>query len=150
MNAYINAPARSARRGFTVIELMVAIMIISVGLLGMSSVMGSSSRLQTLAISRGEMATAAESKVEELRVFGGTATDSPLRVAIAVGGSIVAPVAGYSDSTEAVSGRWFYRRWQIQNGVAGTRQVTVRVVPKGPLRDLVKRLDFSSLLSVTP
>ena len=71
-------------------------------------------------------------------------------VAIAVGGSLVAPVAGYSDSTQAVSGRWFYRRWQIQTGVAGTRQVTIRVVPKGPLRDLVKRLDFSSLLSVTP
>lgn len=150
MNAYISESARSARGGFTVIELMVAVMIISVGLLGMGSVMGSSSRLQTLAVSRGEMATAAESKIEELRVFGATATDSPLRVAIGVGGSIVAPVAGYSDSTQAVSGRWFYRRWQIQNGVAGTRQVTIRVVPKGALRDVVKQLDFSSLLSITP
>jgi hypothetical protein len=59
-------------------------------------------------------------------------------------------MAGYSDSTEALSGRWYYRRWQIQNGVAGTRQLTVRVVPRGALRDLVKQLDFSSLLGVTP
>lgn len=150
MTATIRRTARTSRRGFTVIELMVAVMIISVGLLGMGSVMGSSTRLQTLALSRAEMTTAAENKVEELRVFGMTRSDSPLRVAIAVGGSLTAPVAGYSDSTQALSGRWYVRRWQIQTGVAGTRQLTVRVVPRGALRDVANSLDFSSLLGVTP
>lgn len=146
----MNANSKRSRAGFTVIELMVAVMIISVGLLGMGSVMGSSSRLQTLALSRADMTTVAENKVEELRVYGMTASDSPLRVAIAVGGSVVAPVAGYSDSAQSLSGRWYYRRWQIQNGVAGTRQLTVRVVPRGALRDVIKTLDFTTLLGVTP
>lgn len=138
------------RDGFTVIELIVAVMIISVGLLGMGSVMGSSTRLQTLAMSRTEMTTAAENKVEELRVYGKTPTSSPLRAAIAVGGSVVAPVVGYSDSTQALSGRWYRRRWQVQNGVAGTRLLTLRVVPSGPLRDVVKQLDVNTLLAVLP
>ena len=142
--------AAASRGGFTLIELMVAVMIISVGLLGMGSVMGSSTRLQTLAMSRAEMTTAAENKVEELRVYGLTSTTSPVRAAIAIGGSLAAPVAGYSDSTQSLSGRWYDRRWQIQAGVAGTRQLTVRVVPRGPLRDVVKRLDFPSLLAVAP
>lgn len=150
MNAYMMQTPRTSRRGFTVIELMVAVMVISVGLLGMGSVMGSSSRLQMLALSRTEMTTAAENKVEELRVYGLTKASSPLRVAIAVGGGLVAPVAGYSDSTQSLSGRWYYRRWQIQPGVAGTRQLTVRVVPAGAMRDVVRRLDFPSLLAVAP
>lgn len=143
-------PERRVREGFTVIELMVAVMILSVGLLGMGSVMGSSTRLQTLALSRTEMTTAAENKVEELRVFGKTPTTSPLRAAIAVGGSLTAPVLGYSDSTQALSGRWYYRRWEIQPGVAGTLQLRVRVTPSGAIRDVVKRLEVNTLLAVLP
>jgi prepilin-type N-terminal cleavage/methylation domain-containing protein len=138
------------RRGFTLIELMIAIMVISVGLLGMGSVMASSSVLQSLSISRTEMTTAAENKMEELRVFGFTPASSPLRAAIALGGDLAMSVAGYSDSTESLSGRWYYRRWQIQNGVAGTRLVTIRVVPSGAQRAVVKSLDFASLVAVTP
>ena len=141
---------RTTRRGFTLIELMVAIVIIVIGLMGMGSVMASSSRLQGLAMSRTEMTVAAESKVEELRVYGLLPNSSPLRVNIAVGGSLVAPVAGYSDSTRSLSGRVYRRRWQVQNAVAGTRQLTVRVVPTGPLRDVVSRMDFVSLLGIAP
>lgn len=138
------------RAGFTLIELMVAIMIIGVGVLGMGSVMASSAQLQSIAISRAEMTTAAENKVEELRVFGSTASTSPLRAAIAVGGSVAGSVAGYSDSTQSLSGRWYHRRWQIANGVAGTRQLTMRVVPAGLLRSVVRQLDISTLLAVNP
>jgi prepilin-type N-terminal cleavage/methylation domain-containing protein len=148
MNPRIAGPRRS-RRGLTLIELMVAIMVIGVGLLGMGSVMASSTTLQSLAISRTEMTTAAENKMEELRVFGSTPTASPLRAAIAIGGDLLVPVAGYSDSTESLSGRWYYRRWQIQTGVAGTRQVTIRVVPSGAQRSVVNSLDFESLVAVT-
>jgi prepilin-type N-terminal cleavage/methylation domain-containing protein len=147
MSAHVKQPARA---GFTVIELLVAVMIMSVGILGMASVMGSSTRLQTLAASRAEMTTAAESKIEELRVYGLTSPTSPLRANIAVGGSLVASAAGYSDSTQSLSGRWYYRRWQIAAGVAGTRQVTMRVVPRGYLRNVVKTIDFNTLIPVTP
>jgi prepilin-type N-terminal cleavage/methylation domain-containing protein len=148
-----NATARRngrLRRGFTLIELMIAVMVISVGLLGMGSVMASSTVLQSLSISRAEMTTAAENKMEELRVFGFTPSGSPLRAAIALGGDVGAPVGGYSDSTQSLSGRWYYRRWQIQAGLAGTRQATIRVVPSGALRAVVKSMDFTSFLAVTP
>jgi prepilin-type N-terminal cleavage/methylation domain-containing protein len=150
MNREIPSRTGRVRCGFTLIELMIAIMVISIGLLGMGSVMAGSTFLQSLSISRTEMTTAAENKVEELRVFARTPTGSPLRTAIALGGDVLAPLVGYSDSTQSLSGRWYYRRWQIQAGPAGTRQVTIRVVPSGAQRAVVKSLDFASLLAVAP
>jgi prepilin-type N-terminal cleavage/methylation domain-containing protein len=150
MSAYIAQSAHARRDGFTLIELMIAIMIIGVGLLGMGSVMASSTQLQSLSISRAEMTGAVENKMEELRVYGFTPSTSPLRALIAVGGDLVAPVIGYSDSTQSLSGRWYYRRWQIRNGVVGTREVTIRVVPSGAMRAVVSSLDFTSLLAVVP
>jgi prepilin-type N-terminal cleavage/methylation domain-containing protein len=138
----------ASRRGFTLVELMIAIMVISVGLLGMGSVMGSSSQLQSLSISRTEMTTAVENKMEELRTYAATPSTSPLRVQVAPGGSLTLPIVGYSDSTQSSSGRWYRRRWLIQTGVAGTRQVTIRAVPSGAQRAVVKSLDFASLLAV--
>jgi type IV pilus assembly protein PilV len=138
----------TSRRGFTLVELMIAIMVISVGLLGMGSVMGSSTQLQSISISRTEMTTAAENKMEELRVYAATPSTSALRVKVAVGGSLAVPVAGYSDSTQSLSGRWYTRRWEIQAGVAGTRQTTIRVVPSGAQRSVVKSMNFASLLAL--
>jgi type IV pilus assembly protein PilV len=148
MKTSIRNAQRPSRQGFTLVELMIAIMVISVGLLGMGSVMGSSSQLQSLAISRTEMTTAAENKMEELRVYGATPSTSPFRLQVAPGGSLTVPIVGYSDSTQGSSGRWYKRRWLVQAGVAGTRQATIRVVPSGAQRAVVKSMDFASLLAL--
>jgi prepilin-type N-terminal cleavage/methylation domain-containing protein len=138
----------ASRNGFTLVELMIAIMVMSVGLLGMGSVMGSSAQLQSLSTTRTEMTMAVENKMEELRMFAATPSTSPLRLRVAPGGNLVAPIAGYSDSTQSLTGRWYKRRWLIQNGVAGTRQVTIRAVPSGSQRHAVRSLDFASLLAL--
>jgi hypothetical protein len=83
-----------------------------------------------------------------LRVYGATPSTSALRVKVAVGGSLTVPLAGYSDSTQSLSGRWYKRRWEIQAGVAGTRQATIRVVPSGAQRSVVSSMDFASLLAL--
>ena len=82
------------RAGFTVVELIMAIMLLTVGMIAMAGVLASSSRLQKVAQSRGEMTTLAEAKLEELRGIGSTVATDPLRAQLAVGGSYSTSVAG--------------------------------------------------------
>lgn len=139
-------PSRE-RAGFTLIELMMAIVMLAFGLLGMAGLMVSSTQVQHLSTSRSQMTTVAESKLEELRSYGMTAATDPLRVRLNVGGSLTTPVAGYADSAQAPGGRWYYRRWQVANDIAGMRRVNVRVVPRADTRHTPRQLQFTSLVA---
>lgn len=136
------------RAGFTLIELMIAIVMLSFGLLGMAGLMVSSTQVQQLSTSRSQMTTVAESKLEELRSYGMTAATDPLRTRLNVGGSLVAPTAGYADSAQAPGGRWFYRRWQISNDIAGMRRVNLRIVPRSDDRYTPRQVQFTTLVAL--
>lgn len=56
-----------ARRGFTIVELLLAIILLSVGMLASAGILVSSTRLQRLAGSRAELTMMGEAKLEELR-----------------------------------------------------------------------------------
>ena len=136
-----------ARDGFGLIELMVAIIVLSVGILGMASLMASALRRDRLTTSRLEVTSLAEGKLEDLRPIGALPPAHALRAQLNAGGSLTAVVANYADSLTALNGRTYYRRWLIANGtVPNTRQVTVRVTPKTPLRYDTRRIDFATLI----
>ncbi len=139
-------PLVGPRQGFGLIELMIAIMMLTVGMLGMASLMASSMKRQRLSNSRTEMTSIAEAKLEELRSYTMTPSADPLRARLAVGGSLTTPIANYSDSSLALNGRWYMRRWQVSTGVAATRRVDVRVLPRTPVAFDVRSLDFSTLM----
>lgn len=143
----MRTPSRK-RAGFTLIELMIAIVMLSFGLLGMAGLMVSSTQVQQLSTSRSQMTTVAESKLEELRSYGMTAATDPLRTRLNVGGSMAAPTAGYADSAQAPGGRWFYRRWQISNDIAGMRRVNLRIVPRSDDRYTPRQVQFTTLVAL--
>jgi prepilin-type N-terminal cleavage/methylation domain-containing protein len=117
------------RRGFSLPEVIVAMMLLTVGMLFMVGIIGGGMRWQTTAAARAEMTTLAEGKIEELRSYGMTRSSDPLRARVAIGGSLTTDVAGYSDSVDAPAGRRFGRRWEITADIAGARRVVVRVIP---------------------
>jgi prepilin-type N-terminal cleavage/methylation domain-containing protein len=135
-----------ARAGFTLVELIMAIMLLTIGMIAMAGVLSSSSRLQKISQSRGEMTTLAEAKLEELRSYGSSAPGAAIRANLAVGGSRTSSVTGYSDVVTGVSGQTFRRRWEIVNGIAGTRELRLRVEPVTLSRGQIARLDFTTLV----
>jgi prepilin-type N-terminal cleavage/methylation domain-containing protein len=140
--------ARTHRRGFTLVELMMAIVMLSFGLLGMAGLMVSSTQLQQLSAARSQMTTVAESKIEELRSYGMTAATDPLRARLNVGGAVAAAVGGYADSAQAPGGRWYYRRWQISGDIAGMRRVNLRVVPRSDDKYVPRQAQFTTLVAL--
>lgn len=137
-------PIARTRRGFTVVELLLALMLLTVGMLASAAILASSTRLQRLAESRTELTAMGEAKLEELRSYGQTAATDPLRARLALGGSTTATVDQYADSLASADGVMYLRRWQVSVGIAGARLVQLRVAPRTrPLYHLPS-LDFTS------
>ena len=136
--------ARAPRRGFTVVELLLAIMLLSVGMLASAGILVSSTRLQRLAGSRSELTAMGEAKLEELRSYGQTAPADPLRAQLAIGGSTTVTTTAYADSVTGLNGVTYLRRWEVLAGIAGAREVHLRVEPKGRPRYHLPSLDFTS------
>ena len=114
--------------GFSLVEMIVAILILSVGVLGMSSMMTAVSRSEIRATGRIEATEVLESKIEELRAVAAAGTSDTIQ--LAVGGSLTTPQVDHADTTSSGSGRSFVRRWVVEAGPGQTRKVTVRVEPR--------------------
>lgn len=147
-STHLSMPSRQPRQkaGFTVVEIVVAIMVLVGGMLVMASIMGSTAQLQRLTSSRAEITTLAEAKIEELRAYGMASATDPLRTKVALGGSITAPAVGYRDTVLNVRGKQYARAWAITEDVAKTRRVTVRVRPVVDTKNDMKWSDFSTLI----
>lgn len=140
-------PLVRARRGFGLVELMIAIIMLSVGMLGLASLMASALRRERLSSTRMEVSSLAEAKFEELRSYGALNYMHALRTRLNAGGSLTLNVTNYADSLTALNGRTYYRRWTIVNGTAlNTRRVTLRVTPRTPLRYDTRSVDFTTLV----
>jgi prepilin-type N-terminal cleavage/methylation domain-containing protein len=137
-------PALRPRRGFTIVELAVAIVLISVGLLGSAALMATNLRHQRGAAAREEMVTLAESKLDEMTTIARTTKASGLRVRLARGGSLTTPVQNYADSMTTQSGKVYRRLWQVDSLAAFSRQVRVRIQPKYSDLHVPTELDFQT------
>lgn len=131
--------------GFTLVEIVVALMILSVAVLGLATIMAGTSQRHERAVSHGDLTAAAESKLEDLRGLARAAPDPP---ELEEGGSLTASVADHADSLRTPHARWILRRWTVEAGPAGTRAVTVRVRPGVAARNDHQALDLSSLVYV--
>lgn len=119
-------------QGFSPIELIVAVMIFSVGVLGTVGLLGAGYRYEGRAQLETQLTVLAEAKLEELRAVAGTELADT--VALVPGGSLTTNQPDYQD-TATLGSRQFVRRWEVVLGPAGVRQVTVRTAqldPAGP------------------
>jgi hypothetical protein len=111
------------------LPLHVAILAIGLGIAAAAA--AGSVRAQHTAESHAEMSAFATRKIAELRAFStlrpaqAKGSTSPL----AVGGSLIDDVPGYSDLVEGTDGRRFRRRWVIDADPTGDRRLVVRVIP---------------------
>lgn len=136
------------RKGFSLVELVIALLMLTFGLLSLASAMASTIVGQRVASSRGELTVVAESKLDELRGIGSTVATSPLRVALNIGGSVTTATAGYPDTVVTADNRSYQRRWVIANGVAGTRKVTIRVFPIARERNELRFESYTTLIAL--
>lgn len=112
----------SGRRGFTIVEVLVATMILAFGILAGVALLGTGFRWQGQAELTTQLTVAAESKIEDLKAVAGT--QAPDTVELAFGGALESNVTGHWD-TVAMDGRTIRRRWVVRPGPAGALEVTV-------------------------
>jgi prepilin-type N-terminal cleavage/methylation domain-containing protein len=141
-----SAPAQPDRRGFSLPELMVTIMILTVGLLGLAGSMAAMMRYQDLASNRAEMTGIGDSKLEQLRGAGSTRSTDTLQ--LAVGGSLTSPVALHTDTVTTLRGRVYFRRWLVADGPAGSREVQLRVAPMVMDLRTPNSVDVSTIINI--
>jgi prepilin-type N-terminal cleavage/methylation domain-containing protein len=115
----------TSERGFTLIEVLIAMIILTVALVSMAELMAITLRMQMMGRNETAAIRLVQSKIDELVAldFDG-ASASPL---IVVGGSVEDDVNNYNDSPLI----GFDRRWQI-SAIAGEtdiRLLTVRIIP---------------------
>ncbi len=110
----MNAP-KDKNKGFSLLECVVAIFIITIGLLAVAALSAVATKTESFAYSSTEVTTLASSKMEELKA--GT---------LGTGGSLISNDTGFFDTPDFN----YYRRWKISNDVAGTKKITVVVVPQ--------------------
>lgn len=140
------APRGYSRRGFTLIEVIVAVTILAVGLLASASVMGAVAHRERLSTSRIALMTIGDNKMEELRAFA--TTRSADTVQLAVGGSHTVPEANHADTVTAPDGREYLRTWIVTAGPVGTRSVHVLTVPLAILPYETRRVELRALVQI--
>ena len=117
--------------GFSLVELVFAIVILSVGVSGMASLMVAVARSEMRTTARVELTDVVQNKIEELRAVAAAGTADT--VELNVGGTLGTPTANHVDTTTSSAGRWYVRTWTVAAGPGGSRTLTVR----GELRDTV-------------
>ena len=119
-------------RGFTLIEVLVAMLILTVALVSMAGLMAVTLRMQQLGRNQTQAVRLAQDKIDELMTLNFT------NAQVAVGGLLTADVANHFD-VPTLNGvpQPYRRRWTValgpaDPGVTGNNQVrvlTVRVIP---------------------
>lgn len=132
-------------RGFTLAEVVVAMLVCVVGLVAMAGLLMVTLRMQQLGRNSTSEVRMAQDKVDELSSMSFTTGPS-----VACGGSLTTNVANYND-TPVVNGvnQPYRRRWLVQAGPDADpqlRQVTVRLIPTNPDRNIATQYDLVTII----
>jgi prepilin-type N-terminal cleavage/methylation domain-containing protein len=109
---------RQRDAGFTLVELLISVTILSFGLLSVASLLLTAVTLNSLGKSTNEGLAYARDKMEALKALPSDSTQRD------VGGSLTSDSTGYFDTVGT-----FKRRWQISTGPVSTKTYTVSVIP---------------------
>lgn len=120
-------------QGFTLIEVLIATVILTVALVSMAELMAITLRMQQLGRNQTAAARMAQEKIDELMTQNFATNPS-----VAIGGSLDANIANYFDVPVDPDGNplQFIRRWTVAAGPAdpgvaanSVRLLTVRIIP---------------------
>jgi prepilin-type N-terminal cleavage/methylation domain-containing protein len=116
----------SDERGFTLVEAMVALVILTIGLVSLAELLAVTLRLQQLGRNEASAVRLADDLMDQLRSL-----NFDLAPTVQIGGSLTANVANYNDTVPG-----YRRRWLVEAGPASAagaepnlRLVTIRVIP---------------------
>jgi Tfp pilus assembly protein PilV len=144
MNTAQSSLIQGRRAGWSLVESMVGMLVGTVALIALAGVMMSTSHLQSLSLSRQELASVAESKLDQLRAHAALLTSDTVK--LVVGGSLASNVANHYEQVATARGRTYTVRWLVASGLNGTRNVTVRATPASPRRNEVPYMDMNTLI----
>ncbi len=139
----LECPGRS---GFTLIELITALVILVIGILAANTLVIGVAQTQRRATIRAEMTEVGQSKLEELRAYATMATADTVQ--LLVGGSLTTSQTNHADTVSGGRDRRFILRWEVEAGSYDVRGVTIRVVPLNGAPDDLSNLDFHTSLVI--
>jgi prepilin-type N-terminal cleavage/methylation domain-containing protein len=129
-----------SERGFTLVELLVATLVLTVGLVSLAQLVSTTVVLHADARLYSLAARQAELKLDELMKMN-LAIAPAVQITPANPDSLEQNVANYFDAPAA----GITRRWRVQAGpVANTRVVTVRVINAGLARN--QQVDITTII----
>jgi prepilin-type N-terminal cleavage/methylation domain-containing protein len=142
-------------RGFTLIEVLIAMVILTVAMVAMAELMAITLRLQQLGRNQTAAIRLAQDKIDELMSQNWAAAPQLVN-----GGSLTADQANHFDTPPTFAGSTalsYRRRWTVANGpddplpVAGKLKiVTVRVIPVVTDRRTYTPTDLTTIVRCWP
>lgn len=126
------------RKGFSLVELMITVVLLSVGILAVIGTVSTMSRFQTLNATLAELSTLTQSKLDELRArtLWSLGEDTSIKPGPGGWNGTCTGDATYWIRTSGANGRLYCLSWEIieggNNAPTGTRLIRVR----GTLEDV--------------
>ncbi len=139
-------PGQEHPAGYTLIELIVALVILSIGILAASSLVVGVAATQRRATIRAEMTEVGQSKLEELRAYASMGTADTVQ--LLEGGSLTTSQTNHADTVTGGRDRRFILRWDVEGGAYDIREVAMRVLPLNPAPNDLRNLDFHTRLFI--
>jgi len=136
------------QRGFTLAEVIVAMLVCVVGLIGMASLLMVTLRMQQLGRNSTSEVRMAQEKIDELSSL--SFTDAILGAQVQCGGSLVTNVANHNDVPQVNGQNQPYRRrWLVGPGPDADpqlRMISVRLIPDNPDRNIATEYDLVTVI----
>ncbi len=137
-------PPRVQEAGFTLVEALVAIVILAFGLIAITNLLLVAASSNTVANQSTAATTAASQTLDQLRA---TAFNT-----LAVGGDVTADVAGYVRDDQVPGVGLIHTRWQIMNVAPANPRaffIVVRSEGTGALSQARSRAEFTTIRTCT-